>query len=130
MSQLKKPSFIKVDQIKAGSHCYNIYAKILEIKNSEKETKSGLLKIAEGILGDETASANFKFVGENALNISTGKVIALRNGLSSVVDEHILLELDKFGKITDEPNIEIQSVNQNKNISQVAYEKKVKVRQN
>ena len=37
---------------------------------------------------------------DNAHLVSKGSVIALRNGRSEVVQEHIRLELDKFGKVT------------------------------
>ena len=35
--------------------------------------------------------------------VQVGALIAIRNGRSEVVDEHIRLEVDKFGKISAEP---------------------------
>ena len=122
---LRKPTFSKVNDISPARHCYNIYGKIVEAHFSEKEIKTGHLRIVDGVIGDETGCAKFKLIGENAQKVVVGKVYAFRNGLSSVVDEHILLELDRFGRITEEPQIEIREVNTKKNISQVAYEKKV-----
>ena len=34
-------------------------------------------------------------------------MIALRNGKSNVVDEHIMLDLDRFGKVSLEPQIKL-----------------------
>jgi len=130
MNQLKKPQFSKVKQIDAGKHCYNVYGRILESKFSEKEAKNGPLKVVEGVIGDETGVANFKFIGENANIIQTGKVYAIRNGLSSVVNEHILLEVDRFGRVTEEKEVNIEKVEEANNISKTAYVKKNKQRPN
>ena len=51
--------------------------------------------------------------------------IAIRNGKSNVVDEHILLDLDKFGRITLEPEQNIQP-NTDNNISDEVWDKRKK----
>ena len=57
--------------------------------------------------------------------IKKGVTIAIRNGKSNVVDEHILLDLDKFGRITLEPEQNIQP-NTDNNISDEVWDKRKK----
>ena len=56
------------------------------------------------------------FLVENVDKVKDGDIIALRNGRSEVVDEHIRLELDKFGKVSQEP---VRSQNYEKLISEI-----------
>ena len=123
--KLQKPTFCKIADIKPASHCYHIYAKILSANKSENTTNNGrVIQIVEGVLADETSSANYRFSGNHTANIDVGKIVAVRNGKSNVVDDHILLELDQFGRVTVEASVEIKDVNKEKNISSVSWEKK------
>ena len=125
---LKAPTFVKVKEILPGKHCYNVYVKVVKATESERDGKNGeKVKVIEGVVGDETSSADFKFVGEHTKNITVDKVIAIRNGRSSVINEHVVLELDKFGKVTVEDKA-IASVNSEENISTTKWEKKVNPR--
>ena len=128
--KLNIPTFLKVDKIEPAKHCFNIYAKIVEAKESVKETHFGQIKIIEGVLADESGSANFKFVGDKYGWIQSGKIVAVRNGLSSIIDEHIVIEIDRFGKVTEEANVVIESANLENNISKTAYVKKVNKKPN
>lgn len=121
---LKKPLFVKVADIGPAKHCYNVYAKVIEARATERPLRGNTIKVIEGVLGDETATAHFSFLVEQAPWLAVGKTIAVRNGLSSVVDEHILLQVDKFGRLTEERDVAIPSVNEAKNISKTAYEKR------
>ena len=121
---LKKPQFIKIKDIGPGKHCYHVLATVVEAKASDKETHNGLVKIIEGVVGDESGCANFRFTAEQAPWVQAGKTIAIRNGLSSVVFEHILLEVDKFGRVTEEKDVKIEKVNSENNISKTQYVKK------
>ena len=123
--QLQKPVFSKISEIKPGVHCFNVYGKILKATHSTFDRLSGdSLKIVEGVVADGSSSAKFKFEGDNCALIKEGQVIAIRNGRSSIVDEHIRLEVDKFGRITIENASNVTSVNEKDNISDVAYERK------
>ena len=42
---------------------------------------------------------------DNADLVKEGMVYSFRNGRSEVVDEHIRLEVDKFGKVQEEPEV-------------------------
>merc|ERR1712228_620918 len=83
-----------------------------------------VIRICDGVVGDDSAVANFRLVGENVDKIENGMVISIRNGRSEVVDEHIRLEVDKFGKVQEEKDVTVGSVKAEENISSYAYVKK------
>merc|ERR1711976_544932 len=86
--RLQKPTFCNINEIKAGRHCYNVYCQVVKLNCSEITKFNGeVIRIADGVVGDDTGVDNFK----------EEMVIAIRNGRSEVVDEHIRLEVDKFG---------------------------------
>ena len=121
---LKKPVFSKIAQIGPAKHCYNVYGVVMEAKPAQRETRNGPIKGVEGVVADESGSANFRFIGEQFAWIAPGKTIAIRNGMSNVVEEHILLEVDKFGRVTEEKDVKIDKVNSEVNISKTSYLKK------
>merc|ERR1711862_127545 len=88
--KLQTPKFIKIKQIKPGKHCYNVYVTIRKIENNEVTRYDGTcLKMAEGLLADDTGCANFRFVGDWVNTLQEGKTYAIRNGRSEVVQEHL-----------------------------------------
>jgi len=126
-TRLVKPNFLKINEIKAGRHCYNIYCKVTEMKVSEITKFNGeVIRICDGVVGDETAVSNFRLVGDNVDKIAQNMVISIRNGRSEVVDEHIRLEVDKFGKVQEEKETTIDRTKVEENISSYAYVKKEK----
>merc|ERR1711988_1419147 len=125
--KLMKPVFSKMSEIRAGRHCYNVYVRVVEMNVSEINKFNGeTIKICDGVVGDETACSNFRLVGDNIDKIKKDMVISLRNGRSEVVDEHIRLEVDKFGKVQEEPDVTISNPKTEENISSYAYVKKEK----
>ena len=48
----------------------------------------------------------------------------MRNGKSSVIAEHIVLDIDRFGKVSVEDDKCIKNVNTTNNISAAVWEKK------
>ena len=123
---LQKPTFVKIADIKPGKHCYHVFGKVLKVAVTETTRMSGdKVRIADGIIGDETGTAAFHFEGPAVDQVTTGAVIAIRNGRSDVVSEHISLQVDKFGKVTREDAAHVKSVDEapNKNISSVEYQK-------
>lgn len=67
--------------------------------------------IAEGTAGDHTGIINFRVVGENASKLKKDAVVAFRNLKSSVFNERHRLEIDLWGKISEEPTIKIEKIN-------------------
>ena len=59
------------------------------------------------ILADETGSAKAFFKGDVAQIIQKGNVIAIRNGLKRFIKDKISLEIDIFGRVTLEKDVNI-----------------------
>ena len=124
---LRKPQFMKLKDIKPGKHCYNVYVKVIEAAQSKLTTRNNdEINVVEGKVGDDSALANFRFIGDNADNLNVGDVVAFRNGKSVVVNEHIVLQLDRFGKVSHEKDVTIGDVNMSLNISDEKWEKKAR----
>merc|ERR1712093_205758 len=123
--KLQKPFFCKINDIKPGRHCYNVYCRVVKVNASEITKFNGeVIRIADGVVGDDTAVANFRLVGDNVDKVKEDMVIAIRNGRSEAVDEHIRLEVDKFGLITEESDQKFDRIKKDENISSYAYVKK------
>ena len=124
--QKTEPKFISIASIKPGKHCYNIYGRVIKAELTEEANNKGEKhSILRGVIADESGCADFKFVGDNATEVKQGCTIAIRNGKSNVVNEHIQLEVDRFGKVTIESDDKVNSVNTENNISSAVWEKKV-----
>ena len=95
-----------------------------EVTISKKQDQSDL-KIAQAQVGDDTAVINARVVGEYADLFKVGAILAIRNGKSEVFKENHRLELDRWGKITAEPDIVINNVNEAENMSTILYETKL-----
>merc|ERR1712166_730861 len=123
--RLQKPNFCTISEIKAGRHCYNVYCQVIKLNCSEITKFNGeVIRIADGVVGDDSAVANFRLVGDNVDKVKEDMVIAMRNGRSEVVDEHIRLEVDKFGLISEEAEHKFERIKKDENISSYAYVKK------
>ena len=117
----RKPKFRKIKDIEPGRHCYNVYCQILSLKVTENQNTNGeTYTTAEGKVGDETGVANFLVRGDHTKGLEEGQIVAIRNGRSNVVQDYIRLELDRFGKISQE-TVTIESVDKENDISAVAY---------
>ncbi len=123
--ELKKPVFTKIKDIKPAGHCYHVYGKVVSATTTDITRASGdKVKVVEGVIADDSACANFHFEGPNADFVTVGATIAIRNGRSEVVNEHIRLEVDKFGKISKEDAGAVKSTNTTVDISAEAYQKR------
>ena len=122
--RLEKPRYTKIADVKPGLHCFFLYGKVLKASHSEITRISGdKVKVCEGVIADDSGCSNFHFEGSNCELVSTGATISIRNGRSEVVDEHIRLEVDKFGKIAKEDASVVKSTSDKNDISSVAYER-------
>ena len=104
--KLSKPQFIKLDQIQPNKHCYNVYGVITSLKIEESQSQKGeTVKTAVGTISDETGSLDFKLRDEHIKNLKEGLTVAFRNGKSILEEECIHLEMDKFGKVSEEKDV-------------------------
>ena len=86
-----------------GVHGSNVYLEVTKVVKTEETRRDGTkLAIADGVAGDQTGFINFRVIGEPAKVVQEGAVVAFRNCLSIVRQEHHLLSLDVFGRITVE----------------------------
>ena len=123
-NKLQKPEFSKIANLKPAVHCFFVYGKIISATKSENTTNNGrVIAVVEGTIADDSGAANFRLTGNHVANITEGKTVAFRNGKSNVVDDHIVLELDQFGRVTAEDNVPFKDVNTEINISNVSWEK-------
>ncbi len=119
-----KPVFNTIDQIRPGVHCYNIYGVITELSIETTTTNRGdQYNIAKGVITDHTGSANFLLKGDHTKLLKKDGTFAFRNGKSMVINEHIQLEMDKFGKVSAE-EVEVKADTTQTNISDECYERK------
>jgi ssDNA-binding replication factor A large subunit len=94
---------IKIADLQPGRHAVTFYAKVVNSEISEVPRISGeKLTVAEGQLGDETGVINFRVVGDYASKMAKDRVVAVRNARSEVFQEHMRVELDRWGKISEE----------------------------
>lgn len=100
--------FVKVSNLENSRDGYNVYVKVVSAEHIKGENQTQ--DMVRAVVGDETASANAFFKGENAKLIKEGAVIAIRNGKIRLVKGHISLEVDIFGRVTEE-KVEIATVN-------------------
>ena len=54
------------------------------------------------IVGDESAKVKAFFKGDNTKLINKGNVIAIRNGVKRIIGGNISVEVDIFGRVTEE----------------------------
>ena len=83
---------------------FNAYVRVEEVTNTSTVVRRDgqTAPLVEGLVGDETGVISFRVIGEYAHLLVKGKVVAWRNGISEVFDEHQRLSLDKFGRLTVE----------------------------
>ena len=124
--KLEKPQYIKIAEVRPGQHCFFIKGKLVSGERKEITRLSGdKVTVFEGVIADDSGCASIHLEGETA-ELASGfknQTISIRNGRSEVVDEHIRLEVDKFGKVAKEDEV-IAKPNQETNISAISYERK------
>lgn len=101
--KLQPPKWSKVKDLERGTHGYNVKVAVISLE-SEVLPHSGDKKttLIKAQVGDETGKADLLLRTENPDIIKVGKVIAIRNGRRQIVKGHISLQLDIFGRITEE----------------------------
>ncbi|CEL94242.1 unnamed protein product [Vitrella brassicaformis CCMP3155] len=121
---LKKPTFIKVDQLQPDSRGVNV---ILKVKTShtklEKDRQDGSkMRIGEAIAGDDTGMVTLTLRGEQIETCQPGKTIVVRNGKIQMFKGHIRLEVDKWGKIVQAEEEAKFEINEGNDVSSTEYE--------
>ena len=120
--QLKKPVFIHCGQLEPGTRV-NMHLKVHSIKivKEIKRYDGQIVKFAECLVGDPHGCVIFWAKNEQLDNIKEGGEITVRNAHANVVQEHLRLEVDRWGKV-ETSNVHIDTVKTANNLSDVEYE--------
>ena len=101
--KLQPPKWSKVKDLERGFHGYNVKVQVLTVeKEVLPHTGEKKVTLVKALVGDETGKANLLLRTENPELIAENKVIAIRNGRRQIVKGFISLQLDIFGRITEE----------------------------
>ncbi|KAJ7981779.1 Nucleic acid-binding, OB-fold containing protein [Quillaja saponaria] len=123
---LRKPVFIKVDQLKPGTTGHNL---IVEVLNSDTVLPKGRsvsqhlrqTRIAECLIGDETGTILFTARNDQVDMMKTGTTVILRNAKIDMFKGSMRLAVDKWGRVevTEPAGFEVK---EDFNLSLVEYE--------
>ncbi|KAL3519807.1 hypothetical protein ACH5RR_017956 [Cinchona calisaya] len=134
--ELRKPVFVKVDQLKPGTAGHTLTVKVLEsntVLNKKPRNPSSFRgpsfqqrpqqpsRIAECLVGDETGTILFTARNDQVELVKPGNTVILRNAKIDMFKGSMRLAVDKWGRIeVSEPaNFEVKEDN---NLSLVEYE--------
>ncbi|KAL9243800.1 hypothetical protein vseg_017642 [Gypsophila vaccaria] len=129
----RKPVFVKVDQLKPVTSGHTLVVKVVSSnsvvnkpRSSSSSSSSVLLnsrmnRIAECLVGDETASILFTARNDQIDVMQPGATVILRNAKIDMFKGSMRLAVDKWGRVevTDPATFEVKEDN---NLSLVEYE--------
>ncbi|KAL7186265.1 hypothetical protein ACSBR2_028084 [Camellia fascicularis] len=123
---LRKPVFVKVDQLKPGTNGHTLIVKVLNANAVLQKGKSvsqhlRQTRISECLVGDETASILFAARNDQVDLMEPGATVILRNAKIDMFKGSMRLAVDKWGRIelTEPASFVVQEDN---NLSLVEYE--------
>lgn len=131
---LRKPVFVKVDQLKPGTYGHTLTVKVLDSNTvlSKKPRNPTSFRatplqqqqptrIAECLVGDETGTILFTARNDQVELMQAGNTVILRNAKIDMFKGSMRLAVDKWGRIelTEPGNFAVKEDN---NLSLVEYE--------
>ncbi|KAK6934230.1 hypothetical protein RJ641_034385 [Dillenia turbinata] len=123
---LRKPVFIKVDQLKPGTCGHTLTVKVLSSKTVLQRGRSVSqhprhTRIAECLVGDETGTIVFTARNDQVDMMKPGATVILRNAKIDMFKGTMRLAVDKWGRVeVTEPAT--FAVKEDNNLSLVEYE--------
>jgi len=75
------------------------------VQNSINKYNGSSTPILDLLCADDTASVDVRLKGTDIQGLAEGDIIAIRNGRIMIVNGHIRLEIDRWGKVTKEVSI-------------------------
>ncbi|CAL5411280.1 unnamed protein product [Camellia sinensis] len=129
---MRKPVFVKVDQLKPGTNGHTLIVKVLSSNTVLQKkgrnphlTRGGAAtaqtRIAECLIGDETGTILFTARNEQVDLMKDGATVILRNAKIDMFKGSMRLAVDKWGRIeVTEPAQFV--VKEDNNLSLVEYE--------
>ncbi|GAB4846490.1 hypothetical protein Ancab_025495 [Ancistrocladus abbreviatus] len=124
--QLRKPVFMKVDQLKPGTSGHTLIAMVVSANTVLMRGRSASqnlrnARIAECLVGDETGTIIFTARNDQVDILKPGTTVILRNAKIDMFKGTMRLAVDKWGRIeVTEPAKFV--VKEDNNLSLVEYE--------
>uniref|UniRef100_A0ACD5VPI4 Uncharacterized protein n=1 Tax=Avena sativa TaxID=4498 RepID=A0ACD5VPI4_AVESA len=127
---LRKPIFVKVDQLKPGTNGHNLLVKVVSANPVPGRVRPGAPasssarapRIAECVVGDETGSIIFTARNDQVDLLKAGATAIMRNAKIDMFKSSMRLAVDKWGRVEAAPEPASFTVNEDNNLSQVEYE--------
>lgn len=124
---MRKPVFVKVEQLRPGTSGHNLTVKVVSTKLiMQRGRPDGAqvrqTRIAECLIGDETGVIIFTARNEQVDKMKDGTTVTLRNAKIDMFKGSMRLSVDKWGlvKVSEEPAD--FSVKEDNNLSLIEYE--------
>ncbi|XAR68311.1 hypothetical protein NMG60_11003394 [Bertholletia excelsa] len=123
---LRKPVFVKVENLKPGTNGHTVTVKVLSsntVLQKGRSTSQNLrqTRIAECLIGDETGTILFTARNDQVDLMKPGTTVILRNAKIDMFKGSMRLAVDKWGRIeVTEPASFV--VKEDNNLSLVEYE--------
>jgi len=123
---MRKPVFIKVDQLRPGTSGHTLTVKVVTAKmvlqkGRPDSSQVRQMRIAECLVGDETGVIVFTARNEQVDLMKAGSTVILRNAKIDMFRGSMRLAVDKWGRVevTDDSDFTVKEDN---NLSLVEYE--------
>ncbi|KAK1327265.1 Uncharacterized protein QJS10_CPA01g01323 [Acorus calamus] len=128
-TEMRKPVFAKVDQLRPGTNGHTLTVKVVSSKTVLQKGRGGRpdgpqmrqMHIAECLVGDETGMIVFTARNEQVDLLKPNTTVILRNAKIDMFKGSMRLSVDKWGRIeiTDPADFTVKEDN---NLSLVEYE--------
>merc|ERR1712032_137710 len=122
---LLEPTYTKVKDILPGKCGYNLIVKVVtkNVLIDIVRLDTTRVVIADFVIGDETGIVKMRLRNENFVDIiKEGQTIIIRNCKVPIVNQHMRMQVDAFGKIENCLDHHISEVNKEKDLSEVVYD--------
>lgn len=124
-SNLRKPVFTKIDQLRPGTSGHNLIVKVTSAKivlqKGRPDSQVRQMRIAECLIGDDTGIVIFTARNDQVDLMKEGSTVILRNAKIDMFKGSMRLAVDKWGRIEVTEPAEF-SVKEENNLSLVEYE--------
>ncbi|KAK1268625.1 hypothetical protein QJS04_geneDACA005002 [Acorus gramineus] len=128
-TEMRKPVFAKVDQLRPGTNGHTLTVKVVSSKMVLQKGRSGRpdgpqmrqMRIVECLVGDETGMIVFTARNEQVDLLKPNTTVILRNAKIDMFKGSMRISVDKWGRIeiTDPADFTVKEDN---NLSLVEYE--------
>jgi replication factor A1 len=128
--ELKKPTFLKIDNLKPNDVGVNLNVKVVSVKPKldRLNLDGSRTRINEAVVGDETGCVVFTVRGENQIDVvdtasKKKSVLIIRNGKIEMFHGFMRLAVDRWGRLQEVDGSDLSGdINTDNNKSSTEYE--------